>query len=190
MAPRCALPALLCWEQLSAPRRCDSWVGGRPSAAGLSLCLPGVLQISTGLEADETACAEQIYSSVARRFGPVTPWAQFNAVCKGACRAWNDRIARFTRHGGPGCSCAAMRDVLGYTYRCRNPVYYLCRHSGFCFDYAEYWHQNCQPDSCARWNTDENSWRIQKAKCGGMRHGWAGTVAAVAGIAWAWTAYA
>jgi hypothetical protein len=119
-------------------------------------------EIDEGLYQREEACSAAIDNLRKQQFGPPTQWEIFNAVCKGDCRSYADRIARLA--ASTDCRCERIVDTK---YQCPNyPTDVLCNLVGYCYDWAAYDKSYCQPDSCARYAKSEDDWRKGRAACG------------------------
>jgi len=123
-------------------------------------------ELDNGLLESEIRCDEAMREVGARRFGPPSQFDQFEATCKGACHDYGTRVARLTLHGGEGCDCQVLQRLGYFTYSCRTPSEYLCRRTGYCYDYGEYFEDTCATGACGRWQPAEAEWRAARLACG------------------------
>jgi hypothetical protein len=119
-------------------------------------------EIDEGLYEREEACTAAVDNLRKQQFGPPTQWEIFNAVCKGDCRSYADRISRLA--AATDCRCERIVDTK---YQCPNyPTDVLCELVGYCYDWAAYDKAYCQPDSCGRYAKSEDEWRATRSSCG------------------------
>jgi hypothetical protein len=114
---------------------------------------------------DERAedCRKSVEALTKLQFGPPTAWEVFNTICKGDCRAYSDRIARLL--SATDCDCSRIASVR---YRCpATPTGFLCEEVEYCYNYDNYITEYCAENSCGRFATNEDDWRIARAKCSG-----------------------
>lgn len=123
-------------------------------------------ELDNGLLESEARCDEATREVGARRFGPPSQFDQFEATCKGACHDYGMRVIRLKQHGGEGCDCKVLQRLGYFTYSCRTPSEYLCRRTGYCYDFEEYFAETCAPDACGRWEPAEAEWRLARLACG------------------------
>lgn len=131
---------------------------------------PRVVDNVTGVL--ETWCAESAYLSVQCRaqidtvtyqpFGPPSAFEVMNVVCKGQCMAYYNRYKRLQHSKGTsGCECGQAGKV-----QCPiHPLVMLFRATGLSYDPDFYWESTCQPYSCGRYLTDEDSYRKARKAC-------------------------
>ncbi len=123
-------------------------------------------ELENGLLEAEARCDESMRELASRRFGPPSQFEIFEAVCKTACHDYGARVQRLKEHGGEGCNCKVLQRLGYFTYSCRTPTEYLCRRTGYCYDYEEYFADKCAPGACARWAPAEAEWRQERLPCG------------------------
>ena len=123
-------------------------------------------EIEQGLLEAEMRCDSAMQELASRRFGPPTEFQIFEATCKGPCQDYADRWFRLREHADPPCDCDKLRRQDYFTYSCRTPTDYLCRRTGYCYDFFDYYNDFCKPDSCARFDATEDVWRKSRLACG------------------------
>jgi len=119
-------------------------------------------EIGEGLAVREVQCKDSIDNLRKLQFGPPTEWEMFNAICKGECRSYSDRLLRI--RSASNCDCARIQDA---TYQCfYTATDYLCQLLQICHDFDEYISSYCLADSCGRFASSEDEWRTARSKCG------------------------
>ena len=123
-------------------------------------------ELSNGLLEAEARCDEAMRMLASMRFGPPSEHDIFEATCKGPCQEFAARVDRQQASADPPCDCQKLKRAGYFTFKCRNPNTYLCRRTGYCLDYAEYWKSYCTASACGRWATNEDDWRTSRIACG------------------------
>lgn len=135
-------------------------------------------EYSEGLSLAASECLNSVQGLTKLQFGPPTEWEIFNVLCKGDCRAYNDRVQRVLT--ASDCRC---RRVLNARYQCpTTPTDMLCSEVQFCYDYDTYMRDYCLESSCGRWQTNENDWRTARAQCSAAASAPSLLAAVVAGV--------
>ena len=118
-------------------------------------------EISEGFDTLALDCQANVVALRRLQFGPPTEWEMFTSLCKGDCKAYNDRITRIL--GLTTCDCSRIADPR---YRCpTTPTDYLCETMQICKPYAEYMVDYCSESACGRFATNEDDWRTARAEC-------------------------
>jgi len=118
-------------------------------------------EISEGFDSLALDCQANVQTLRRLQFGPPTEWEMFTTICKGDCKAYNDRITRVL--GLTSCDCSRIADPR---YRCpTTPTDFLCDVMQICKPYQSYMIEYCSEAACGRFETNENDWRTTRATC-------------------------